>query len=172
MLQPLVPKLLAINICPNSCTPAAQTHQYTRSQPFRIALCWRSRVAFIITTRYRYDVGEAEGRQPVGIVLFASELALDPGILYVDFETCRCPGGGRLHPLAKSRAACAESKDRNACEAEGERAWLVGAERNSSEMRQLSRSDRGSFLARVMRPWGWGIVFALSPSLSCCCRRK
>jgi hypothetical protein len=86
-------------------------------------------VASIITTRYRSDEGGggAEGRQPVGIVLFASELALDPAILYVEFETCGRPGGG-LHALAKLRAACAESKGRNACEAEGERVWRGGVE--------------------------------------------
>ena len=143
MLQPPYPKYLPLIFVPTPVHRRPRPTNTRRSQPFRIALCWRSRVAFIITTRYRYDVGEAEGRQPVGVVLFASELALDPGILYVEFETCGCPGGGRLHPLAKSRAACAESKGRNECEAEGERAWLVGAERNSSGMRQLSRSDPG-----------------------------
>ena len=58
-------------------------------------------MASIISTRYGYNVGGAEGRQPVGIILVVSELALDPAILYFVFETCERPVGGGLYPPAK-----------------------------------------------------------------------
>lgn len=65
-------------------------------------------MASIITTRYGYNVGGAERRQPVDVTLVVSELALDPAILYVAFESRRrraAPAGQNARPAQRVRVA-------------------------------------------------------------------